>query len=272
LIAVSICVDGALLYHTVWSQPWKHAGTQAGQEIIGPDGGKMVWVPAGEFIMGEEQEHKVRITKGFWLGKCEVTTAQWQRYLKETGVRDWPGSDDPTPGPAYPAWMISWEDAAAYCKHYGLSLPTEAQWEYAAAGPEGRTYPWGSEWDPKMCANHDNLGPDGNTWPVGSFPLEASWCGALDMAGNVNQWCQDWYDNTYYAQSPTDDPPGPDTGEARVFCGGSWADPATPSNPSLAYPATTPTPQEGAMSLDCAASGHQRPRARLGLVVLTAVE
>src|ERR1039457_467351 len=131
-------------------QAWEQAGKQAGEEITGPDGGKMVWVPAGEFPMGTnvggdffadaKPVHQVRITKGFWLGKCTVTTAQWQRYLQEAGVQGWRGSDPPTPGPDYPAWMISWDDAAAYCKHYGLSLPTEAQWEYAAAGPEGRKY------------------------------------------------------------------------------------------------------------------------------------
>jgi formylglycine-generating enzyme required for sulfatase activity len=167
-------------------------------------------------------EHKVRITKGFWLGKCEVTTAQWRRYLHEAGIQAWPGADPPTPGPDYPAWMINWEDATAYCRHYGLSLPAEAQWEYAAAGPEARDYPWGAKWDPQMCAHKDNPGPTGDAWPVGSFPQGASWCGALDMLGNVWEWCQDWYGCVYYRESPADDPPGPDAGEFRVLRGCSW--------------------------------------------------
>jgi formylglycine-generating enzyme required for sulfatase activity len=208
------------------------AGTKQGHEIVGPDGGKMTWVPAGEFTMGTDKgeelfddarpAHKVRITNGFWLGKDTVTSAQWQGYLKEAGVQGWSDDDSPTPGPDYPAWMISWEDATAYCQHYGLSLPTEAQWEYAAAGPATRPYPWGNDWDPKKCCNGNNLGPAGKTWPVGSFPQGASWCGALDMVGEVFQGCQDWYDKKYYAQSPTNDPPGPDTGTARVWRGASW--------------------------------------------------
>jgi formylglycine-generating enzyme required for sulfatase activity len=195
----------------------------------------MVWVPAGEFIMGAiENEgrllititgpmHKVRITQGFWLGKCEVTTAQWQHYLQEAGVHAWPGSDPPTPGPNYPAWNITWDDATAYCKHYGLSLPTEAQWEYAAAGPEGLRFPWGNDWDLKKCGNKDNRGPTYFTWPVGSFPQGTAWCGALDMAGNVGEWCQDWYGDDYYAHSPAGDPPGPDRRTMRVLRGGSWS-------------------------------------------------
>jgi formylglycine-generating enzyme required for sulfatase activity len=160
--------------------------------------------------------HKVRITKGFWLAKYEVTIAQWQRYLQETGGQAVPGNN-------YPAVRISWDDATAYCKHYGLRLPTEAQWEYAAAGPENRRYPWGNEWDPRNCSNEDNPGPTGFTWPVGSFPQGASWCGALDMAGNVWEWCQDRYDEKYYASSPAEDPLGPDTeDDRRVLRGGSW--------------------------------------------------
>jgi formylglycine-generating enzyme required for sulfatase activity len=206
-------------------RPWEQPGTQVGQEIMGPDGGKMVWVPAGAFLMGTADGgplfanaapvHKVRITRGFWLGKYEVTNAQWQRYLKEIGAPAGVGD-------YYPAWDVSWKDAGAYCRHYGLSLPTEAQWEYAAAGPETRQFPWGNDWDPQKCCNFNNRSRTGTTWPVGSFPQGASWCGALDMAGNVWQWCQDWFDPGYYAKSPPADPPGPEKGEYRVLRGGSW--------------------------------------------------
>jgi formylglycine-generating enzyme required for sulfatase activity len=214
-------------------KPWQVPGTKVGDEIVGPDGGKMVWVPAGEFMMGEADFvdatpiHKVRITKGFWLGKCTVTTAQWQRCIQEGGAPDWPanqGSKPTVPGSDYPAVFTSWDSATAYCKHYGLSLPTEAQWEYAAAGPEGRQYPWGNTWDPTKCCNVNNRSSTGFTWPVGSFPQGASWCGALDMVGNVYQWCQDWYAQKYYAQAPEDDPAGPNEGRWRVVRGGSWND------------------------------------------------
>ncbi len=210
------------------AKPWVQRGTRAGEEIIGPDGGKMVWVPSGEFMMGslegegednEHPAHRVRITRGFWLGKCTVTNAQYRQYCRETGAEFPPFSDQ---ADDHPVVSVNWDDVEAYCKHYGLDLPTEAQWEYAARGPEGRKYPWGREWDPRKCCNRANLGPRGRTFPVGSFPEGVSWCGALDMAGNVWQWCRDWWSAKYYANSPDSDPQGPDSGERRVLRGGSW--------------------------------------------------
>jgi formylglycine-generating enzyme required for sulfatase activity len=215
-------------------KPWERQGTKAGDEIIGPDGGTMVWVPPGEFDMGskdgppaEQPLHHVRIVKGFWLRKCTVTNASYRRYCQETGA-DFPAMSDQ--GDGYPVVCVDWKAAQAYCSHYGLSLPTEAQWEYAARGPEGRTYPWGNDWDPSRCCNWSYRGPSNKTFPVASFPQSASWCGALDMAGNVWQWCNDWYDSKYYAHWPDADPPGPDEGEllpvvgqCRVLRGGSWS-------------------------------------------------
>jgi iron(II)-dependent oxidoreductase len=232
IAAIGHCQDG---------RPWEQRGTKTGDEIIGPDGGKMVWVPAGEFDMGstdanvtyvverlsadeawmanEKPAHRVRITKGFWLGQCLVTNAQYRRFCQESGA-EFPTDSDQ--GDNHPVVCMTWGDAKAYCKHYGLALPTEAQWEYAARGPEDRTYPWGNDWDPKNCCSADNLGPEGRTFPVGSFPQAASWCGALDMAGNAWQWCADWYHKGYYRHSPTDDPKGPPVGDLRVLKGGSW--------------------------------------------------
>jgi formylglycine-generating enzyme required for sulfatase activity len=235
LVAGLLVAGGALRADGTAPPPkaWEVAGTQAGQEITGPDGGTMVWVPAGSFLMGspdqegygnEHPQHQVRITQGFWLGKCTVTNAQYARYCQATGVAL---PEDSNQGDNHPVVNMTWFDAKAYCVHYGLSLPTEAQWEYAARGPEGRKYPWGDQWDKDKCCNVGNQGPKGQTFPVGSFPAGASWCGVLDMAGNVWQWCQDWYDDKYYANSPTQDPPGPDTpgadtGDWRVLRGGSW--------------------------------------------------
>ena len=138
-------------------KPWEHPGTKAGEEITGPDGGKMVWVPAGEFLMGCNHSdkdsglsdfpvHRVRLTRGFWLSKCVVTFGQWKRYCRTAKVAGppliyAPGDDYPVPG-------IGCAGAEAYCRFYGLALPTEAQWEYAARGPESRKYPWGNQWDP----------------------------------------------------------------------------------------------------------------------------
>lgn len=201
---------------------------QPGEEATGPDGGVMVWVPPGEFMMGsndggddERPVHKVRITQGFWLGKHTVTNGQYQAFCKATG-RPFPTDSDQ--GDDHPVVYVSWEEAVAYCAHYGLRLPTEAEWEYAARGPEGRMYPWGDERGAKRCCNYENTGPNGQTHPVGRFPSGASWCGALDLAGSVWEWCADVYAEDYYRQSPEADPRGPAEGTERALRGGSWGD------------------------------------------------
>ena len=241
-------------------KPWERAGTEAGQEVVGPDGGVLVWVPAGSFRMGTtDEEARYAVDKlnaepewltdeqparqvqmgGFWLGKHEVTNAQYRAFCQATG-RGFPAES--AQGDDHPVVFASWGDAKAYSEHHGLSLPAEAQWEYAARGPESRIFPWGDDWDPKRLCWILNKGPGGWTFPVGSFPSGVSWCGALDMVGNVWEWCADWYQVDYYAQGPVQNPPGPSVGQAstivmtmaregqlvviegkvRVLRGGSW--------------------------------------------------
>jgi len=201
-------------------------GTHAGEEAVGPDGAVYVWVPPGEFMMGAEEldpeerpAHRVRITRGFWLSKLEVTNARYRAYCEALGLGFPAGSDR---GEEHPVAGVGWDEATAYCERFGLALPTEAEWEYAARGPEGRRFPWGDKWDAARCCCSDSKGPGGRTFPVGSFPSGASWCGALDMAGNVWEWCADWFDEGYYAVSPVDDPQGPAGGQSRVLRGGVW--------------------------------------------------
>ncbi|HCU38086.1 MAG TPA: hypothetical protein DGT21_22430 [Armatimonadetes bacterium] len=216
---------------------WEKPGTRAAQEIAGPGGLPLVWVPGGSFMMGstneqvryalqnpnakveslanEQPAHQVALS-GFWLGKTEVTVAQWRAVMGSV-----PGTSNDR-GDSHPVVEVGWGDANLFCQRLGLKLPTEAQWEYAARGPESLQFPWGNEWDAERVCWTGNKGPGGKTFPVGSFPSGASWCGALDMAGNAWEWCADWWDKDYYKSSPVQDPPGPNGGGGHALRGGSW--------------------------------------------------
>jgi len=121
-----------------------------------------------------------------------------------------------------PVILVSWYDAQDYCHWAERVLPTEAQWEKAARGTEGQIYPWGNEAPNSTLSNYD--GNVGNTTAVGSYLQGASPYGAMDMAGNVWEWVNDWYSESYYYVSPVNNPPGPATGTNKVFRGGSWHD------------------------------------------------
>lgn len=203
------------------------------------DGIVMVYIPPGEFTMGsndgdydERPSHAVYLD-GYWIGKYEVTFDQYDRYCEETKKKK---PDDNGWGRGKrPVINVSWDDANAYCdwlsEKTGLrfKLPTEAQWEKAARGTDGHKYPWGNH-DPyysgKYYANHytgkDEVDGYIYTAPVGSYPHGASSYGLLDMAGNVWEWCSDWYDNNYYRNARQENPTGPKSGSIRVIRGGSW--------------------------------------------------
>ena len=200
------------------------------------DGLSYVWIPPGEFWMGatpgdteagtdEKPRHRVRITKGFWLGKTPVTVAAYKRFAREKG-RAMPPAPDFNPNWSkedHPVVRVTWGDALAYCEWAGCRLPNEAQWEYAArGGKDGLKYPWGNEITPEN-ANYAESKWKG-TSPVRSYAANA-W-GLYDMAGNVWEWLADWYDKDYYrihpSDKPAEDPRGPQSGTMRVLRGGSF--------------------------------------------------
>ena len=204
------------------------------------DGMVMLYVPGGEFQMGSEtgfsDEHPVHTValSGYWIDRTPVTNAQFALFLTACGDQKgkwekWLGRENPKieqsggefrPKQGYadhPVDAATYRGAAAYARWAGARLPTEAEWEYAARGPKGLIYPWGNEWDPAR-ANTKETGP-GKTTPVGSYPNGASWCGALDLIGNMAEWVADRYGK--YLGGRQVNPTGPSSGESGVGRGGS---------------------------------------------------
>lgn len=218
--------------------------------------GDYVFVPAGAYRMGDDSKaawarekpaHVVELD-AFYISKFEITNREWKKFRDDAGYDDptfWPngrvvprdqipywtqpnnhgggtpGSDD------YPVIGVNWDAATAYCAWLSAKtgkryrLPTEAEWEAAARGPVGYRYPFGESID-RTKANYVGAQAYDTVMPVGSFSSSPSPVGAFDMAGNVLEWCQDWYDRDYYAKSPRKNPPGPATGAYRVVRGGSF--------------------------------------------------
>lgn len=216
-----------------------------GSKMVNPvDGVTIVYVPAGEFLMGSEDEdargcekpeHMVYLD-AFWIYQHPVTNEAYRKCVEDGGCHT-PAVLSHFESSEYadhPVTFVNWHSASDYCEWAGGRLPTEAEWEKAARGTDGRKYPWGN--DPltgeraNFCDVNCPMGyaisdmDDGyeTTSPVGSYPLGASPYDVLDMAGNVLEWVADWYGTDYYSRSPYENPTGPTSGEYKVTRGGSW--------------------------------------------------
>ena len=209
---------------------------------------KMIWVEGGNFLMGctseqsdchEDERNVRRVTiDGFYIGMLEVTQSQWEKVVGTSIYQQkFKAGGDSTPGagPDYPMYYVSWDEAMEFCRLLSnktgrtYTLPTEAQWEYAARGGnknEGAKYA-GSNMLDAVAWYTDNSGS--STHIVGSKRANA--LGIYDMTGNVWEWCKDWYASPYV--SDTNNPVGPSSGDRRVFRGGSWGNNA--SNCRVAY-------------------------------------
>jgi len=247
--------------------------TPASSSATSPD---MVLIPAGDFLMGspagaggfdDESPQRLVYLSPFWIDRREVTNGAYERFVRATGHRP-----PANPNPAATLWEhgaplagiadhpvvnVSWDDALAYCRWAGKRLPTEAEWEKAARGTDGRRYPWGDAWDPSRAnsasywvgrtvefkdredwldfwvrgegariAKERGVKGEVLTLPVGSLPAGASPYGPLDMAGNASEWVADWYEPYAYLKAPPADPQGPDGVLLKVVRGGSWLKPA----------------------------------------------
>jgi len=201
----------------------------------------MVMIPAGEFLMGspegqgraDEWPQRSVYLDAFAIDQVEVTNERYMAFVTATGHRSPPNPYGTGPLLSIkgieqlPVVQTTWYDAKAYCSWAKKRLPTEAEWEKAARGTDGRLFPWGNEPATLNRANFDREWEEEKTlYPVGSLPGGDSPYGVKDMAGNAREWVADWYEADYYKQAPVRNPQGPDKkGVVRSIRGGSWHSP-----------------------------------------------
>jgi formylglycine-generating enzyme required for sulfatase activity len=255
VVPLAVVLAGGLFYDYRLPGPPRAGERNRGRSFehrsrLDAKGVEQVWVPPGCFEMGtnpieyprakpnETPRHTVCLSAGFWLDRYEITNESFAQFVREGGYTDrrwWSdegwraheGRREPYPmlasfaAPRQPQVKITWYEAEAYANWRGGRLPTEAQWEWAARGPESRRYPWGDRFF-DGAANMDRLDLR-HTLPVGTHPAGRSWCGAEDMAGNAWEWTADGYDPYAYRRAVETDPyTPPEPGGPRVIRGGAW--------------------------------------------------
>lgn len=263
------------------TREWTVAGkTLAAERVKLPAFDEMVRIPAGPFIMGSDKkvdknaylvefpQRKVYLD-AYEIDKYEVTTVQFLKFVLATNrnpLIDWQydGGNFQETMVSHPVMHVTWFDADAYCTWAGKRLPTEAEWEKAARGDDGRVYPWGNQMAGLSRANFGRTGLSGPVrdrperlllYPpiisVDKYENAVSPYGVFQMAGNVAEWVADWYDPKYYATAPDKNPKGPETGTQRSFRGGGWID-STPSVRVAQRNGTDPKTSMNWMGFRCA--------------------
>jgi iron(II)-dependent oxidoreductase len=285
IIAGTICVAGVARALDVADivPEWTTAGKKLAEERAKlPVKDEMVRVPAGWFLMGSSKQvdrnayapelpQRRVYLDAFEIDKYEVTALQYLRFVlaaNRSPLVDWryDGGNFQESMAYHPVMHISWHDADAYCRWAGKRLPTEAEWEKAARGEDGRIYPWGNQ---PAGLSRANFGRTGLSGPVRDRPERlllyppiisvdkyenaVSSYGVYQMAGNVAEWVADWYDATYYKIAPDRNPPGPAQGTQKAFRGGGWID-STPSVRAAQRNGTDPNTKMNWLGFRCAMS------------------
>lgn len=220
----------ALIGAGIW---FLRSTSEPAQTITGNDGAPLALIPAGKFTMGDDVESPQReiYLDAYYIDRFEITTGRYAKFLAATGSVNVPEgweSLDLTKGAELPVMGVDWNDVTAYCKWAQRRLPTEAEWEKAARGPDGRKYPWGDALPTLDHANHQNASAEsynGGLKNVGTHPAGRSPFGVDDLSGNVAEWVADWYTDSF-PHSDRRNPKGPETGTERVVRGSGRFDPS----------------------------------------------
>lgn len=223
--------------------PIQLSGPTAGSIVPWMDGGSLAYVPAGQFSMGgdgvDNPTHSVSLS-AYWISRTKITNRMYSLCVgvgvctPPAAVPGGPVYSNPVYGD-HPIVGVTYEQASAYCGWAGGRLPTEAEWEKAARGPGGNTYPWGNQ--QPSCDLLNYAGCVKTTSSVVSYPDSASPYLALDMAGNAFEWVADWYDASYYSTGPIQDPPGAESGLYRVIRGSGFESDSSQIASSIRRPA-----------------------------------